>query len=237
MRLAHRVASRIERAYENDNADSASNGEFRILHALRGELDVVFDVGANVGDWTLAALDTGARDVVAFEIEPTIREQLTERLGSRATIEPFGLADSVATVAVAVNGDHTSTVLRGAADHHIVECPVTTGDRYCAERSIERVDFVKIDVEGADLAVLRGFTRMLSAHAIRLVQFEFTAWAPRAGVFLRDFYDLLEPLGYEIGKVYPRSVEWRSYAVDHERFLRANFVATCDPAISAAVAH
>ena len=66
---------------------------------------------------------------------------------------------------------------------------------------------------------------------MRVVQFEFTLWATIARTWLADFYDVLAPLGYDVGKVYPSAVEWRSYQPQHELFVRANFVATRDKRI------
>ena len=94
---------------------------------------------------------------------------------------------------------------------------------------------MKIDVEGADLDVLRGFAGALTAGRVRTVQFEFTLWAAIARVWLGEFYELLAPYGFEIGKIYPTRVDWRAYRPDHERFLRTNFLASVDPNVVAAL--
>jgi hypothetical protein len=52
---------------------------------------------------------------------------------------------------------------------------LTTVDRFCEERRLEHVDFLKIDVEGFERDVLEGASNMLGAGKIRYVQLEFNA--------------------------------------------------------------
>lgn len=224
----------LARGYENDNADGTLNGEWRILDAL-GKADVatVFDVGANHGDWTRAVLQrlSGAT-VHAFEIEPTTREKLIANVGGseRVVIAEVGLAAEPGVLDLWIDPDHddiASTIGRrpGGAEGRTVSCAVESGDRYLQQHDIDRIDLLKVDVEGADLAVLQGFADALAAGRVGAIQFEFTTWAPLARVWLRDFYELLEPLGYEIGKIFPAYVEFRPYESSLEIFVRANFFA------------
>lgn len=106
-----------------------------------------------------------------------------------------------------------------------VEVEALTGDSYCRREGIDRIDLLKVDTEGHDLAVLQGFDGMLSTGRVDVVQFEFTLYAVYARTWLRDFYDMLTPYGYRIGKLYPTWVAWRDYDAHDERFLRCNFVA------------
>ena len=238
VRTLHRIAGAIERACENDSFRSSSNGED---HALRRcaefGLHCVFDVGAHIGEWSTVALAAGASTVHAFEIEPSSRSVLLDRFASepRVTVPPVGLASESGLVKVAIeasNSSVSSTVLSPLhPDRTIVECPVTTGDEYMEKHGIERIDYLKIDVEGADIEVFRGFLTALESRRIRTIQFEFTLWAAIARVWLGDFYDLLSPHGYTIGKIYPRRIDWRRYGPEQERFMRANFLATIDAGV------
>jgi hypothetical protein len=51
---------------------------------------------------------------------------------------------------------------------------VLTGERYCFDHQIEKIDFLKIDAEGHDLAVLMGFRGMLAEKKIEFIQAECT---------------------------------------------------------------
>lgn len=74
-------------------------------------------------------------------------------------------------------------------DHRIVK--VTTLDSFCQENNIGFIDFVKIDTEGHELAILKGAERLLAENRIGLIQFEFNEMNVISRVFLKDFYDLL----------------------------------------------
>jgi len=157
---------------------------------------------------------------------------LTANVGAseRVVIAEVGLADQPGVLDVWIDPEHddvASTIGRrpGGAEGRTVTCAVESGDRYLQQLALPRIDLLKVDVEGADLAVLEGFGAAMRDGSIGAIQFEFTGWAPLARVWLRDFYELLEPLGYEIGKIFPTYVEFRAYEVSQEIFVRANFFA------------
>lgn len=231
-KFAGSAAESMVRAYENDDGNSATNGEFRMLEALRAaEIRTAFDIGAHHGDWAEAALQALPRAVVhAFEVEPSARSHLMARVGShdRVVVLPFGLSDRGGEVPVYVDARFpatTSLVEWDVENRTALTCRVESGDDYLAERGLERVDVVKIDVEGADLRVLRGFALALAEERVGMVQFEFSLWNAITRTMLRDFYELLEPHGFVIGKVFPNYIEWREYRPEHELYFRANFVA------------
>ncbi len=82
---------------ENCNYDIETNGERALLRKLRGkDIRTVFDVGANVGDWAVAARECFPdASIHCFEIVPTIAEELRRRLqGDRGiTVNSFGLGE------------------------------------------------------------------------------------------------------------------------------------------------
>jgi FkbM family methyltransferase len=102
---------------------------------------------------------------------------------------------------------------------------VSTLDVEVEGRGVKFVDFLKVDVEGFDLNVLRGAKGLLAQQRIGLIQFEYTdAWAI-AGNTLRAAYDLLNAHGYEVF-ILKRDglyrLEYRKYG---EYFTYSNFVA------------
>jgi hypothetical protein len=62
---------------------------------------------------------------------------------------------------------------------------------------------MKIDVEGSEMAVLRGAAKLLQARRLRCVQFEHAWFAAYSHTFLKDYFDLLPPLGYVLYKLFP----------------------------------
>ncbi len=233
MRFAHQLARSVDRAYENDSSNSARNGEYRLLDALgRCGVATVFDVGAFHGEWTVHALGAlPAARSHAFEILPSTRSKLVERLGrdARVTVADVGLSDHSGETEVFVDDRYptTTTLVSGdEGERRMERCHVLSGDEYLRRTGLDRVDVLKIDAEGADLQVLRGFEGALASGSIGLVQFEFTLWAAIARVWLADFYELLEPAGFALGKVFPGSIGWKAYEPRDEQFEhRANYVA------------
>ena len=88
------------------------------------------------------------------------------------------------------------------------------------------IDILKIDTEGHDFCVLKGFSNFLQKAKIKVIQFEYgkTCIPPR--ITLGDFYNLLEPLGYSIGRLYPNQVKFQEYNLFRdEHFRMGNYVA------------
>jgi hypothetical protein len=90
------------------------------------------------------------------------------------------------------------------------------GDAFCAEQGIQKIDLLKIDVEGAESFVLRGFEKMLAGRRISIIQFEYEKLNTVNKFLLKDFYALLGGCGYALGKIFPTYVDFRDYAYEHE---------------------
>jgi FkbM family methyltransferase len=228
--------------YENRNYDIESNGEARVVACLDSPR-VMIDVGANTGQWSMTAArhHPDAR-IYAFEVMSQIRARLSRNVSGirNVYVVPFGLLDKDDEVPGRrfIEESGWSTVLRHdvqqagswAATHENSQfvdevCQVKRGDAFLSDNGIKRVSMLKIDVEGAEHLVLKGFNETLSAGRVDVVQFEYGYVSTLTRFLLRDFYELFEPLGYSIGKVYPRSVSFRPYAVEDEDFIGPNFVA------------
>jgi len=138
------------------------------------------DVGANHGYFSvLAARLVGpAGRVFAFEPNPSVFEQLAEHVAcnglTNVTTERKALAEREGTLelfvsACAANSGLSSITPGSQAfasgsldrDRH-VQVHVTTFDRWRRARAVERIDLLKIDVEGAEMLVLRGMVETLA---------------------------------------------------------------------------
>ncbi len=232
---AANVASTLDRAFRNDSDNSESNGERRLLQLLAPtEPRTVLDVGANSGDWTAQVLDVlPSAHVHAFEPVAEPHRQLLERFRGDSRVEAHLVALTSAgrpslQMYEASHSTLSSAVARPGLNAAGFTVEAMTGDTYLSGTGLGHVDLLKIDVEGHDLEVLQGFQETLSRRDIGVVQFEFTAWAAIAQVWLADFYDALGAHGYSVGKLYPRGVVWRAYRPQDEVFHRCNFVAVQD---------
>ncbi len=125
--------------------------------------DVALDCGANVGVWTRTALDHGARMIVAFEpapenIESYRRNFRSEIAAGQVVLVPKGVWDKEDVLLLRRDPNNS------AADSFVmlkdgskgVQAPLTTIDRVVAELRLDRVDYIKMDIEGAEVRALGG---------------------------------------------------------------------------------
>ena len=126
--------------------------------------DIVLDCGANVGVFTTEALKAGAAKVIAIEPAPENVEVLKrnfkdEIAAGRVVVYPKGVwdKDDVLTLHVDPKNSAADTfVIDRKEATGSVQVPLTTIDKLAAELSLPRVDYIKMDIEGAEPNALRG---------------------------------------------------------------------------------
>jgi FkbM family methyltransferase len=230
--LLARFCQNFLQAYKNWNYNLEVNGERWLLKRLADFAPaVVFDVGANVGDWLLAARsELPTAQLHAFEIIETTSEELLKRTAGQTgiVVNRFGLSDQEGTITMRAFEASSTLATQTAYPHgkySELECPVRRGDAYLRDNGIERIDLLKLDVEGAERQVLSGFAKTLDEGRIDVIQFEYGKVAILTHFLLKDAYELLEAKGYTVGKLYPDHVDFRAYKLEDEDFLGPNYVA------------
>jgi FkbM family methyltransferase len=186
--------------------DHRANGELAAMRYVRDRVGrgdaVLFDVGANVGDYSLELRQCfgPAARIFAFEPAPTTYAQLQQTAASLAPMRTFnfGLSKAAATCELftPAAGATIASVYQMRADHPWATratepIELRTLDEACAAEGIEAIDFLKIDVEGAEIDVLQGGRSMLDRGAVHFIQFEFGFRQVDSRTFFRDFFDLL----------------------------------------------
>jgi FkbM family methyltransferase len=147
-------------------------------------IETFFDVGANVGDTALAAFQRFPDvHICSFEPHPSTFGKLQQRVGTGRKFLGENLALGVAVGTVDMFEYDMSLLNSLASDAPFavrfglegrrMEVSCTTLSSYCREKGIDRIDVLKIDTEGHDLAVLQGAAEMLAKGAIRFVYVEF----------------------------------------------------------------
>jgi len=217
-----------------------SNGEAFVLSRFnewaRGREVVIWDVGAHYGEWSEAAHKlASSANVHSFEIIPKIALGLTDK--SWRSSHAFGLSDVEGVVDVHWNKGHdTESSINPRSEFptfqgvpiDVIRCQVKTGDQLVGE--LGSPDFLKIDVEGHESRVLRGFRETLQGeNAPRLIQFEYGATYVPSGSTLREIYALLS--NYAIGRLYPNYVDFKPYSYSDEHLRMGNMIATRDQAL------
>ena len=138
--------------------------------------DIVLDCGASDGDFTREALRAGAGKVISIEVAPSTIECLRRNLApeiaaGRVVVYPKGVwdRDDVLTLEVDdTNFAANSVVMHTGSMHPSVQVPLTSIDHIVAELALPRVDFIKMDVEGAEANAIAGARETLTKFKPRM---------------------------------------------------------------------
>jgi FkbM family methyltransferase len=215
--LLYRFCRKVVDHYRGDNNDDPhSNGELRVLRTALREADVIFDVGANVGEWLDLAMQIRPRAAFhAFEPCSGTYDRLRARgLPANVTLVQAAAGATSGSASLFVVGDGaTGNSLydrsrNGDQQARVESVPMVTLDDYCAAAGIDRIDYLKIDVEGHELAVLQGGAGMMEAGRIDTIQFEYGGTYLDARIQLRDVVSLAwrHNARYRLFKILPRGL-------------------------------
>ena len=106
----------------------------------------------------------------------------------------------------------------GYLNYELLEGIIDTGNSYCQKNGIKNIDFLKIDVEGAEHLVLYGFSELLDRQDIRIIQFEYGYTNGDAHFLMKDFYNFFEKLGYKVGKIRRAGIDFSPFTYRNNDF-------------------
>lgn len=162
----------VVRTYELINRRKKDQG-LRILLGNCSMDDVIYDVGANKGDYALATAKNRSTTVYAFEPNPLVFEQLVKNLRLNPTdnviAKNVGLSNDIGQLDFYVSSEptmgsfHRSHATEGDAEvTDVLTVDITTIDSFVEDH--RPPDHVKIDVEGHEIAVLEGARKTIESH-------------------------------------------------------------------------
>lgn len=196
---------------------------------------VVFDVGANMGQFTKVVLKTigsNAR-IYAFEPSPSAFKNLEKNISEYPNIKlnNLGLGELDAKVTLysemSASG-HASLYRRTIAGEKMQlteSIKIKTLDSFCIDNNINHIHYLKMDVEGHELSVLKGAKQMLASSGIDCIQFEFGGCNIDSRTYFRDFFELLNPQ-YKIYRLVRNGlIPINFYHETQEVFSTTNFIA------------
>jgi len=165
-------------------------GETAAIAKLIGKDAVVFDVGAGRGTWSrhVQSHCRGAVRIFAFEPDPT-------QFGALSAFAEMSRPGGVTAVAAAVAARPGMCILR-LPQSIAVRCVAI--DDFCREHGIGHIDFLRVDVDGAEREILEG-CRGLLPQGIDCVQFAYSGRDGGSG--LSDVVALLQGQGYRLRKI------------------------------------
>jgi FkbM family methyltransferase len=186
-------------------SSSAVSGEadFVKRHLASARGGVVLDVGSNEGDYVelVRKYNTNVK-AYCFEPHPLTFSRLQEKC-RRLNVDAFNVGvgrepGQLNLYDYAANdGSSHASMHREVFDHiHHAELvshqvPIICLDEFVIEKQIESVKLLKIDVEGFEFNVLKGFAQYIGENKVEMIHFEFNEMNFASRVFFKDFWDFL----------------------------------------------
>lgn len=239
IKIAHRVAGK-------NIQNPLVNGEYfwfkKIIEAQKDESPFMFfDVGANVGNYSMHAMSEMKKRGIkywihVFEPAHSTFVELKKNFcnNNHITLNNIGLSDICEELAIYYDTEGSSLASiykRNISTYGIhielsEKIKVQRLDSYLFENKIPHIHFMKIDVEGHELRVLRGAGDFLRPDFIRVIQFEYGGCNLDSHTTFCDIYNFLTTAGYSIFQMHPKKItKITVYSPDLDDFQYQNYLA------------
>lgn len=177
-----------------------------IIKDIMNDSFVMLDIGSNVGWYSLLIknLYENAR-VYSFEPVPLTYKRLKNNImlngHSADNAYNIGLYDKKSKMDfyydIEGSGGSSMANLRGREKVEKIQVDVETLDEFAIEHSIDKVDFVKCDVEGSELFVFKGGRKLLEKTKPVIFSEMLRKWSAKFGYTPNDIIDLFTGMGYK----------------------------------------
>lgn len=185
-------------AYEDD--------ELNAIGRMLGKDSVIFDIGANTGWYSCHLSVMAGPESSIYAFEPVfhtfglLKRNIVLNGLKNVTALNFGLSDreGPALFYVPSWSGSVAASMRPLLEeeNRVVTCNLTTLDSFVRQGGIDRMDFVKCDVEGAELMVLRGAMESIERFRPVIYAELLRKWSSKFGYHPDEVIGLLRSLGY-----------------------------------------
>lgn len=229
----------------NGVASFEKNGESKFIDELfkyfmkKTNGIVLFDIGANVGEYSRMLHDKAIKTGLKFNIhlfEPTkdCFAEINNKLSfNNITKNNFGISNK--NCQTEIYYDIEKSGLASLYKRNFGEGGVTFSksemvtlkrmDEYIHSNQINHINFVKIDIEGHEIDAFNGFGEYLNGDFVDFIQFEYGGANLDSHTSLKELYGWLTSKGFVIAKIMQKGLEIRPYRPYMENFNYANYIA------------
>lgn len=199
--------------YENNKV---SGEDFFLKKILIHKNMTIIDVDANVGNYSTKVMQLApTSNVYSFEPHPNTFLKLV-KASQIFLFKPFnlGCANDKSKLKLYdhtnCDGSSHATLYKGVIEE-IYKCEskeilvdIIKLDDFVIEHNINEIDLLKIDTEGNELNVLKGFEKYIQSKKVNIIHFEFNNMNVISRTFFKDFYEFLEY--YDFYRMLPNSL-------------------------------
>ncbi|MCK4738504.1 MAG: FkbM family methyltransferase [Deltaproteobacteria bacterium] len=246
-RARKKVLKWFKKLENNNNGKFDKNGELLFVqnvfnyYSSKGLEEITFfDIGVNKGEYTDFVLKESLKKnikckVYGFEPSKYCFNLLKEKYNGNDNVVLVnkGLSDKNEKVRLHydVEGSGIASVYkRDLFDKNIEmneseEIEIIRLEEYLKENKIDRIEFMKIDIEGNEVNAFKGMGEFLAKDKIDFIQFEYGGANIDSRTSLKEIYRNFRAKDFKIAKIMPKGLMLREYVEWMENFQNANYVA------------
>lgn len=198
--------------YKNYYLDSV---EFRFIKSIIRPNDVIFDIGSNIGIysfWFSKCINDKGR-VYSFEPDTTNIERFKYaiRLNNIKSIylQQIALSNFVGKAKFSIGLDEQNGLIdeSQANNEKFKIVDTNTIDNFCVSNSIDVINYMKMDVEGAEWFVLNGAESMLRLQKIKIIQLEINNQLVKFNISVKQLVGYMNAFGYNLYRLNSKLIE------------------------------
>jgi FkbM family methyltransferase len=166
---------------------------------------IIFDIGGSIGICAIpfARMVGPSGHVYAFEANPPNFELLCQNIKlnnlSNVTSVNCAVAEKAGFIEIPKRLESSNYSLASASPDGTIRMQALRLDDFAEEHGIDRIDFMKIDIEGSETNALKGAAKLFRSGTVRKMLLEFNPfWLKKMGSSAAELYDLFESYGLQV---------------------------------------